>query len=283
MDFLEGTEHGRGDRDMLVRFTDLSVLASRFGMRSLSTWGVRKTSRILKSLDLANYAWDENVLCKMLSCLDQERWSSELSEILLCIFAVLIRSIENSTMSQNSVTPILDTCVHWYKAPTLPPQDGRLDEAVFGYVFALVLSLGHHSAVWTEHLTRADRLVLYAAQVHLTCIQRDNSLGLAWLENPRVYFLEKSLCSACVKRFDSVWDASFGQLGRLDSPMPLEDVSKLVRLPKYRQTFANLVCCQTWELQCKKNQCGERMLHVLDTWIVLSFVSLTEEHKYFAT
>ncbi|KAF8598159.1 hypothetical protein BDV93DRAFT_547508 [Ceratobasidium sp. AG-I] len=291
MAFLRGIQHGSGrDRDMLVRFADLSDLALRFGMRALSLWGLSQLLPLLKSRDLANYAWDKKILCKMLSCLSAHPSIGDHSEILDFILTILSISIENPPTPQDSLTPILNTCVHWYK--NLSPSSHIMPErTIFGYVFALILSLGHRSAVWTDNLTRADRLILYAAQAHLTCLKQDIVVDLGWIYNPRGYYIGNTACLTCGKQLDSVWDASFGLCGPLSSYMPLEDVTKLVQLPKYRQAFANIVLSENWERLCEGEdegegegeRCGAMMLGVVDGCIEKSFWSLAGKYNYFAT
>ncbi|KAF8601018.1 hypothetical protein BDV93DRAFT_525064 [Ceratobasidium sp. AG-I] len=285
MAFLEGRQYGNHhSRDILVRFADLSSLASRFGMIGLWRWGLRKISSLLGSLDLANYAWDKNILCKMLSCLDNRVCTDEASKSIDFILTILSMSIDNPAIPQNRVNSILDTCVHWYKDLAMSPQSKYFNRIAFGYVFALILSLGHRSAIWTDRLNREDRLMLYTAQAHLTCLQRDKSLDLDWLVVPRTYLLEY-VCSTCNKKFDSAWDASFGVYLPLDSAIPLEDISKLVHLPKYRQTFAKAVRSEAWTLHCehKDFQCGEQILEAVDSYTCLSFVSLSDKYQYFVT
>ncbi|KAF8601017.1 hypothetical protein BDV93DRAFT_254282 [Ceratobasidium sp. AG-I] len=102
MSFLRGKQYGSNDsRDMLVRFADLSNLASRFKMIGLTFWGLNQISSFLGSLDLANYAWDKNILCKMLTALNSGPLTGEPSKPIDFILAILSMSIDNPTMPAN--------------------------------------------------------------------------------------------------------------------------------------------------------------------------------------
>ncbi|KAF8599773.1 hypothetical protein BDV93DRAFT_525859 [Ceratobasidium sp. AG-I] len=181
-------------------------------------------------------------------------------------------------MPRNQSTSTLETCVVLYK--TLSTSTKKYDSITFGYVFTIILSLGHRSPTWADQLTRDERAVLYAAQAHLTSLRKDKELDLGWLVHPRTSSLLHKTCSACSGCFDTVWNASFGQCGTIDSAAPLRDVSELVILPQCRHIFARGVRSSSWRCEF---QCGMSMLKKIDSKIERLFLDLAWKHRRFST
>ena len=181
-------------------------------------------------------------------------------------------------MPRNQSTSTLKTCATLYGE--LSNSTRKYDNITFGYVFIIILSLGHRSPIWTDQLTRDQRAILYTAQAHLTSLRKDKELDLAWLAHPRTSSLLHKTCSACSNRFDTVWDASFGQCGTINSAVPLRDVSELVVLPQCRHIFARGVRSSSWRCEF---QCGMNILRKIDSKIERLFLDLAWKHRRFST
>ncbi|KDN37726.1 hypothetical protein RSAG8_09994, partial [Rhizoctonia solani AG-8 WAC10335] len=87
-------------------------------------------------------------------------------------------------------------------------------------------------------------------------------LEVAWLvpHDHTKWYLDMC-CDACWEHCEVTWNSSFGQVGLLDSPVPLEDIQRLLFLPRFRQTFAKAARSAQWPCEAR---CGETVLALID-------------------
>ncbi|KAG8730723.1 hypothetical protein FRC12_020106 [Ceratobasidium sp. 428] len=197
------TEANQVDSNMQSRFTyylDISLLAMTFGMNDLGIWAHCQLKVLLQSSgSLASKAWKEDTLLQALRCAYIMPGDTVDFEHDMLAFLYLVLSPSTSSLQDSQSGFNLETCVGLFK------RVGLLESApqLFGYIFAIILSLGHQSPVWKENLTREDRAALYAAQVHLVRLGRYEGLSLRWLTlsqnlRPAVSFLAMD-CHSCIK------------------------------------------------------------------------------------
>jgi hypothetical protein len=242
-------------------------------MKALEIWSHSQLKLVLKSSEfLSNYAWSKDALLQALSCANNTTsgGKSGFAYDMLAFVCFVLSSSATTPSTSKHTTLNIDACVQLYKDPSLPTAMPKL----FGCVFAIILSLGHQSSVWKDRLSRDERSILYAAQAHLVRLDEHRELSLGWLSRPKSLIVSPGGgCQSCQQYFHVLWNASFGQCGTLNSAMPLEDVSKVVRLPIYRQKFAANWACET--------KCGtrEETLKGIDVRLEELYAEFTSKYK----
>lgn len=255
---------------ILVHYIDAGVVASYFGMKHLESWVYSQIRLVLKSEEaLVSQEWPGGALIRLIAHLqtddlpDCQHELLTLAQLLLC--PPTIRPCRTSAGDQGN----LQVYASLYKLKHLV----TLNPALFGVVFAIVLSLGHRSSIWTEHLTRDDRTVLLAAHADLTKLHEHKDLELAWLTEPsRV----EDVCSqtGCSQAFSKAWDNSFARCKRLDSPVALEDIKYILTLPRHRLEFFKQ--CRGWDC---RSRCAQKSLDKIDDAIRGLFCGLTKKYE----
>lgn len=224
------------NRDLLAHYLDISRVARGFRMSKLEEWAQSQLSLVLESMyDLSREEWDKETLLWLNSYAQSTGKSHLISSVTTFIQYFVSTSASIQTASQRPIPSNLGTCVQLYKDPYLPKDS----PAVFGCVFASILSLGHHSTVWTSLMSNKDRAVLYAAQVQLTSAS-DELNHVGWLHS-EIYSLSSvdEICSQCQAQLRYLWPETFGKCGGLKSSVALQDVTSLARLPQYRRLLTS--------------------------------------------
>lgn len=154
--------------------------------------------------------------------------------------------------------------------------------SLFGFIFCIILSLGHE--FWLHHplLDREDRIALLSTQAHLTPLPI-SILGLDWIEgtltqaNPRGCNPELQSCAQC--RFQPVWERAFpGQyIERMKKrESPSGGVGLLALLVEKRMAFVDALPSPNG--RCTKN-CQGRFVEFIDDKIEHVFVLLADYYK----
>ncbi|KAF8599770.1 hypothetical protein BDV93DRAFT_293730 [Ceratobasidium sp. AG-I] len=148
-------------KDTLVDLLGIAVLARHFGMSEIETWSCSRLGPIVKSpTQVANSSWDKDTVLQAMDSADGFdgkflgynacfRFASDMHTVVRLALSPFTSALQ-PPLSSN-----LDTCVALYKDPSLP----KLHPDLFGYVFTVILSLGHRSSIWANQLTREDRAV----------------------------------------------------------------------------------------------------------------------------
>lgn len=262
-------------KDDFLCHLGICVTAQYFGMTELAVWSFSQLEVALKSVTgFVNSSWDKDTLMQAMSCAYEATTSLSYSLLNFVSLALSTSAPNNPLAYQQPLSSNLDTCVALYKDPDLPITHPLL----FGFVFTVVLSLGHRSSVWTNQLTREDRTILYAAQVNLVSLGEDPDFDLLWLSQSPSEIWDEGCSDSCYKDADAAWSASFAWCGTLDSNVPLVDISTLARLPSYRQLFAdstrpNFKLC--------KDECASRALLYIDTRLEEILETMHHKYEYF--
>jgi hypothetical protein len=288
-DFSNSKKH---NYELCVRYLDIACLARRFGMFKLEEWATNSLHDIFtKSIPkLVEYSWDKTTILRLRSFTQHNKLRSSVMNFLQYFISV---SVKEAVEGDATASSNYDTCVQLYKDPVFLDND----PALFGCVFASILSLGHRSFTWTSNLTRNDRRILYAAQVQLVKVSSELQ-SLDWLLQPASRLASfQTLCDYCRQK---LWDSSFGQCGDLNSDTPLKDMSSLARLPQYRQllvkeweadrakTWFNLLKSQptssSTPAKCKYPPCAvDILLLSIDEHIQKVYEEITHQYKRLAT
>lgn len=252
----------------------ISALAYRFGMLELQLWSRSQLELVFKSVTrFVNSNWDKDTLLQAMNCANRrDDWLAGHMRNFVWL-ALSTSAPNNPLLYQRPRSSNLDTCVALYKDPDLPEKYPGL----FGYIFTIVLSLGHRSSVWTSQLTREDRHVLYTAQAHLISIRDESDLDLSWLSRPPSQNWG-FVCNSCADHIDTAWGASLAGCANLDSIIPLEDISKLVLLPSYGQLFVDLIWsnprpCTNW--------CNQTTWATIENRMRRVFLGMYSKYNYF--
>ncbi|QRW24716.1 polyadenylate-binding protein, cytoplasmic and nuclear [Rhizoctonia solani] len=150
---------------------------------------------------------------------------------------------------------------------------------MFGFIFSVVLSLGHRSRVWTR-LTREQRRVLYAGNSTLVQLCDHTDLGINWLLEPSEILEIFKDCPNCrnPSNINKWWSDTFGRCQGLNSPIPSEDIRYIVRLPEYRYSISWASKSQPWL------PCGSKCIHTLRTYIdehmEALYCALAKKYRY---
>lgn len=256
---------------LVGRLADAGTLAARFGMKNLDSWTYSQLLMVLQRTPFAAMATDlkQPVLRSVITYMQATRIATCQYEISVWV-ELVIGSIQGSYKDQHS--PNFHTFVDWYRDQSLLANSPRL----FGYLFAIILSLGHLSTTWNDILTREERRIFHAANSVLTRLCDHRDLEVQWLTQPTIV---KDICSlpTCIRNFDDCWNSHFVPHQKLDSPIALKDIHQIVQLPIYRYRFAY----QSKDWNCKSN-CAHKTLAKIDTCIGRVFQGLAAKHEFFA-
>ncbi|KAF8599771.1 hypothetical protein BDV93DRAFT_525857 [Ceratobasidium sp. AG-I] len=265
-------------QDAFLRYLEISMLAYRFGMSKLEAWSRSQLALVLNSLiHFINSDWDKITLLRVV------HYARTLSVALRSQMRTLVQlalsiPIPNNPLEfQPPLSPNINACIALYKDPELP----RTQSTLFGYIFTIILSLGHSSSVWATQLTRDDRTTLYAAQLHLVSLHNIPDLDMSWFAQPP-RTLPKTLppvCTSCTKDVNHAWNESFARCGSIDSPIPSEDIYKLVHLPAYRQLFADSIRLSS---ELCEEECGRMILDSIDVMLCRIFSNMCRKYQHFA-
>ncbi|KAG8772531.1 hypothetical protein FRC12_003026 [Ceratobasidium sp. 428] len=254
---------------LLWQYFSLAVMALCFNITDVARWIwprigiILKSARRFTSASLIQQHTLSHVVMRMLTDYETilEHEPDVARELLAFLRFTLSASSNNQTPgTQEGLPSNLEVCLLLYRKP--PPPEGSVAHSMArGYIFIVLLSLGHQSDIWKNRMTRDERSVFYVAQAHLVSLGTYPDLELGWLHNPKRFGIPDQACPTCSRQFAHVWSESFGPLGTLNSPLPLQDVAKLTRLPQCRYLFADKARKPDWS--CQTN-CGEKMVEKMD-------------------
>ncbi|CAE6413530.1 unnamed protein product [Rhizoctonia solani] len=251
------------------RIIELGYLGYRLGMKNLDTWVQIRICKVLRELS-GRYPvpddWDAPSIIQLVRYMQK----TSVPGYRHLIFSLMRHIISESTNTiYNSIDEaphgkIIDLCAALYKEKDLLVNSPEF----FGLVFAVIVSLGHTSPVWTDHLTREDRRVLYAANTTLTCLSNQNDLEVGWIVDPTAI---RHTCAKCSGNFDSCWEAAFSRCKGLKSRMQSEDIRHIVALPDYVAQFTSLFAAPCG--------CSKRFWNQAEQRMELLYRGLTERYK----
>ncbi|KAF8599765.1 hypothetical protein BDV93DRAFT_525852, partial [Ceratobasidium sp. AG-I] len=274
--FVSTKSTGSHTKDDFLCHLGIYIIVRYFGMSKLRTWSHSQLDVILRSATgFVNASWDSENVNQVVTCaFEENNWLSY--DLRAFILLALSTSVPNNPLAYKPpLSYNLDACVALYKDPKLP----QTHPSLFGYVFAVILSLGRRSPVWTGQLTQEDRTVLNAAQVDLTSLGNDPELALSWLSQLPSQNWSWFCNNSCAKAADTAWRASFARCGVFDSAVPLVDISKLILLPGYRQLFVDTAQSNPHSCPCD----SEDVLFSIDGGIELIFTAMCGKYQYFVT
>lgn len=259
----EPSSHGP---TLVGHLTDTGTLAMRFGMFSLDTWVYSQLLMVLRHTPSAAI----NSLPSVVTYMKATHVGTSRDEVSAWVELIIWLSFKRS---EDPETSRLSVFVDWYRDQSLAEKSPRL----FGYLFIVILSLGHLSHVWNNILTRDERRIFYAANTVLVRLCDHGDLEVEWLSQPTFV---KDICSqpACTRNFDKYWSSIFGQHKSLGSSVALEDIHRIVLLPKHRYQFAKQ--SESWKCE---SQCAQKTLAKIDTLIGRLFLGFATKQKLFAS
>ncbi|CAE6421292.1 hypothetical protein ACGC1H_006718 [Rhizoctonia solani] len=256
---------------MLSYLTGIGYLASRFGTTRIDAWSQRHIHDILTSW-LPPYpgSWDAEFVLQLIQHMESTKITGY-SDNILFRMRLILSSLVMDAYDLNKDVPqgrIIDVCAALYNRRDLLINSPGL----FGFIFAVIVSLGHRSPIWTNSLTREDRRVLYAANTILTYLGDQADLGVDWLSNRSVV---KSTCSQCSNLVNSWWDKAFLECANFQSRVLLEAIRCVVALPSYHLHFRVLSGGKPLSCQCLNNINAD-----IDRHIENVYCHLTEKYKF---
>ncbi|KAF8683323.1 hypothetical protein RHS04_01902 [Rhizoctonia solani] len=268
---------------LIYRLSKLGHLASRFGMKTLDSWTQRKIQMMLnKSISSLpdNAEWNTEIVLQIVYHAQGTSSPNYQGKIIGCMTQIMCtmvcKAYDNPDRSKDlSEYTIIRICAELYKDKSLSTKSPD----IFGFVFAVILSLGPHSPIWSNSLTREDRRILYAANSILTCLHKHTDLDVGWLIEPSYIQGYIKDCSECSKHsnFYAWWGAGFGKCKGLNSRMPTEDICHIVRLLDYK----DLLCKGSKGRQNCPKRCPERLVLYVLEHIQSSYCALARKYKYF--
>ncbi|KDN37735.1 hypothetical protein RSAG8_10003, partial [Rhizoctonia solani AG-8 WAC10335] len=258
---------------LVSRLTDIGYLGCRFGMKRLDSWSQSQIHTILRHFVATNRLtddWDAQVFLRLVQYIQNATVTFQRAKIpplMIHIISALVKKAYelNDEIPQGN---IIDVCATLYQ-----DKDVLINSPViFGLIFAVIVSLGPQSPVWTDRLTREDRRVLYAANSTLTRLSSHTDLDIGWVVDPTPV---KVVCSRCSSNFDASWENAFSQCKGLKSRVPSKDIRHVVCLPAYRTRF--LLISST--VRCP---CSNKTSINMNQRIELLYCGLTEKYKFLA-
>ncbi|CAE6487197.1 unnamed protein product [Rhizoctonia solani] len=259
------------DPAVLSHLTGVGYLASRFGMTRIDTWSQRHIHTILTSW-LPPYPenWDTEFVLQLAQYM-QSTTVTGYSDDILVRMRVILACLVTDAYDRDKDAPrgcIIDMCAALYNRKDLLINSPGL----FGFLFAVIVSLGHRSSIWTHDLTREDRRVLYAASTILTCLRDQADLGIDWVSNRSVL---NSTCSQCSHFVNLWWHDAFSECGDFQSRVLLEDIRRVVALPSYHLRFRELAGRKSFSCQCLNKINADIEQHIEDV-----YCNLTEKYTF---
>ncbi|CAE7079239.1 unnamed protein product [Rhizoctonia solani] len=252
------------------RLANIGYLGCRFGIKRLDTWSQSHLCTILRRFVATQRLtddWDAQTFLRLVQYVQNTTATSYrivLSSLMRHIMSALVKKayeLDDEMPHGN----IIDICAALYKEKDLLINT----PGIFGFVFAVIVSLGPHSPIWTDRLTREDRRVLYAANATLIRLSNLPDLEIGWITDPSAI---KVVCSQCSRNFDDIWEDAFSQCNGLKSRIPSEDVRHVVCLPAYHVYFRSIS-----NADC---QCSDQISIHLSQKTEALFHGLTEKYKY---
>ncbi|KEP51794.1 hypothetical protein V565_055810 [Rhizoctonia solani 123E] len=259
------------DPAVLSHLMGVGYLASRFGMTRIDAWSQRHIHTILTSW-LPPYPenWDTEFVLQLAQYMQSTTVTGYSYDILVRM-RLILACLVTDAYDRDKDAPrgrIIDMCAALYNRKDLLINGPGL----FGFLFAVVVSLGHRSSIWTNDLTREDRRVLYAASTILTCLRDQADLGIHWFSNRSVL---NSTCSQCSHFVNLWWHDVFSECGDFQSRVLLEDIRRVVALPSYHLRFRELADRKSFSCQCLNKINADIEQHIEDV-----YCNLTEKYTF---
>ncbi|CAE6448310.1 unnamed protein product [Rhizoctonia solani] len=256
---------------LVSRLTNIGYLGCRFGMKRLDVWSQIQIHAVLQHLVVTRQSaddWGAPVILRLVQYLQNTSLAFSRCKLLDLTRHIISTLVERAYELNNEIPQgtIIDVCAALYKEKDLLINTPEF----FGFIFAVIVSLGHQSPIWTNCLTREDRRVLYAANTTLTRLASHADLDVGWVMDPTAL---KKVCPQCPSGFDASWNKAFSQCDGLKSRVPLEDLRHVVTLPVYRMRFwlANRVA------PCK---CAVTVMNNIEPRMDTLYSGLTEKYKF---
>lgn len=144
LSLLTDAQNKKHNQDLLTDYLDISCVARQFGMSELENWARSQLSLVLESMySLALEGWDKATLLRLSRYAKSTGEADLISSVTTFIQYFVSISANSQGGGQKPPPSNLDTCVQLYKDPDLPNDN----PALFGCVFASILSLGHRSTI----------------------------------------------------------------------------------------------------------------------------------------
>ncbi|KAL5639302.1 hypothetical protein ACGC1H_006717 [Rhizoctonia solani] len=266
--------------ETIARLTNIGYLAHRFGMKRLDAWSQTQIHVIFTESILFTPphrdAWTARAILRLVKYMQDTTVAGYRHKVLDRMRGTIAALVQEAYECNDQAPQgrIIDICAAMYKEKNLLINSPGL----FGFIFAVIISLGHQSDVWAKHLTREDRRVLYVAYANFICLGNHADLELDWLTDPAV--IKEGACMSCSRSFDFGWRDAFSECNGLKSRVPLEDIRHVVALGEYRHHFRRLgnntfsfdKCCE----------CDVKVLGGIERRIELLYCGLTEKYKFLA-
>ncbi|KAF8599761.1 hypothetical protein BDV93DRAFT_525849 [Ceratobasidium sp. AG-I] len=263
-------------KDDFLCHLGIYIITRYCGMSRLHNWSYTQLRVIISSTTVFdNTSWDKDTIMQTAACAYEGGSALSYDLRVFLYLALSTLAPNNSFAYQSTPSSNLDICVALYKDPCLPEKYPD----IFGYVFTVILSLGHRSSVWTNRLKREDRNILYAAQTHLISLQKESGIDLSWISQPPSQNWGVA-CESCASHLDAAWGASLASCGSLDSVIPLEDITRLVLLPSYSHKFLNNLLSPR-PGPCIGGLCNALMRHKVVEKMQGVFSGMCGKYKYF--
>jgi hypothetical protein len=243
---MDATDSNNHTSSVFLKLIDIADMAHRFIAPELESWALRQLKQFSHSTEkMSKYHISSEYQLRLLRyanlTLDQDlvRW---VRHWIRCHYVWAVEPPPPQPLfTVKTIARVRDQAVRMFKEPNLRDNEPSL----FGFIFCLLLSLGHEFWSKAALLTRQDRIILLSAQVHLTPLPR-SKIPLQWLDaytqrNDQVAKSRHKPCSRCL--IARAWDDAFGGTFRqmLHSSTPLAGISALVLLPHKRQCFADAI------------------------------------------
>ncbi|CAE6436918.1 unnamed protein product [Rhizoctonia solani] len=254
---------------LVSRLVNIGYLGCRFGMKRLDNWSQVQIYTILHEFVVTNRLtddWDARVFLRLVQYVQNATNSAYRAKLSVLMRHIMSASVKKAYELNDEIPQgnIIDICATLYQAKDILISS----PGIFGFIFAVIVSLGHQSSIWNERLTREDRRILYAASSILTRLSNHADLEVGWVTDPTEI---KVVCSQCSSNFGAFWKDAFSQCEGLKSRVPSEDIRHVVCLPAYRIHF--------WSISSATCQCPNKTAINIDQKMELLYCGLTEKYK----
>ncbi|KAG8716477.1 hypothetical protein FRC09_015709 [Ceratobasidium sp. 395] len=271
---MQGTKNAARAWKAFIALSDVVRLADRFGMEDIETWAAGQLKSLVKS----------SATLVVTGARKETGDGIPAALILALQYAIAIedtplvhnlRSLVQyyCTIPTNLSAPVL---VELLRYPGLHEEDYSL----FGFLFIMLLNLGHDE--WEQEcFTRRDRIAFFSAQSYLTPLPKSlaKNFYMPLITKPSYMpggdlevFGEDNCLQNCRRHLSLAWKTAFDSsyYRGVTSSEAMKPTAELKRLPSLRFEFANTVRTLS---ACKKN-CGNTALKLLDESISTLFVYL---------
>ncbi|KAH7334319.1 hypothetical protein B0J17DRAFT_672904 [Rhizoctonia solani] len=254
---------------LISRLTNIGYLGCRFGIQRVDAWSqlhIRDSLKTFVATHRLPDNWDAQAILRLVRYMQSTVVTDYRYEALYLMRHIISALVKKAYELNNEIPQgkIIDMCAALYKEKdTLINSPG-----FFGFIFAIIVSLGPRSPIWADCLTREERRVLYVANANLTPLGHAG-LEVDWVLNPiRV----RQVCSQCSNIFDDSWGGSFSQCGDFKSRLLSEDIRHVVALPEYLMQF--------WSLSGAAScNCADKMADDIEERMESLYCGLTEKYK----